>query len=74
MTVVSLDSMRPKTLNRRYLNHDYKVIYNKETDKWIYEITYVQIVKFTGEEDTPNKSIRAAEKHIDQSIKTKKRA
>jgi len=74
MTVVALDSMRPKTLKKRYKSHDYVLTYDPESREWYYEVTYVQTVKFKERKETMNKAQRAAESHIDKTLDMRKRA
>lgn len=68
MTAQVVD-IRPKTMNRRYRNHSYTVTFVKETKEWRWEVEYVQVTKFNGEAPTMIKAFKAAEKHIDNTLK-----
>lgn len=64
--------IRPKTLNKRYKNHSYMLIFDKESKQWSWEVTYVATTIFKGElKPTMNAAMRAAEKHIDKTLEIK---
>lgn len=64
--------IRPKTLNKRYKNHSYMLIFDKESKQWSWEVTYVETTIFKGElKPTMNAAMRAAEKHIDKTLEIK---
>ncbi len=65
--VVSLDSMRPKTVNRRYKQQDIVVTYIPATKEWQWMVTYVQTSKYSDRAATMNKAVKAAEKFIDET-------
>lgn len=72
--VTSLDNVRPKTLKKKYKNHDYVISFLVAERKWAWSVTYVETTVFTGEpKDSINAAQRAAERHIDRTLELKGR-
>lgn len=64
--------IQPKTLNKRYKNHSYVLMYDVPSRQWSWEVTYVETTVFKGElKPTMNAAMRAAEKHIDRTLEIK---
>lgn len=58
-------SIRPKTLNKTFKGQKYKIIYNVETKKWDWEVTFVSTTRATGSDcKTLNVAQKQAEQHI----------
>jgi len=74
MTNVVELTIPPKKINRRYKNHAIVITYKPPTKKWSWEVTYVQTTKFSDEADTMTKAVKAAEKHIDSTLKIRGQA
>lgn len=67
--VVSLASIRPKLLRKTYRKHHYEIRYNVETKDWSWDITYVSTSHFRSTAKSLVEAQRAAEKHIDGTLK-----
>jgi hypothetical protein len=65
----TLHSIIPKQAKRRYRNHSYVVTYLPETKIWKWEVTYVQTTKYCDEAKTMVAAFKAAEKHIDHTLR-----
>ena len=65
----TLHSILPKKAQRRYKNHSYVVTYLPPTKTWKWEVTYVQTTYYSDEAKTLNAAFKAAEKHIDHTLK-----
>jgi hypothetical protein len=65
--------IRPKEAKRRYRNHDYKVTYIPSTKQWKWEVTYVQTTRYSDIAKTLNAAFKAAEKHIDATLKMREK-
>lgn len=71
--VQSLDDARPKTLKKKYKNHDYVISFDVAARKWSWQVTYVETTVFKGElKDSINAAQRAAEKHIDRTLELRR--
>lgn len=71
--VAMLDDVRPKTMNRRYRNQSYVIVYLPKEKKWSWEVTIVHKMVFKGEpKATTNQAQKAAEKFIDESLEKMK--
>lgn len=70
-TVVNF-KVEPKSLSKRYRNHDYVISYVVATKQWSWKVTYVEVTDYEGEpKATIRDAQRAAEKHIDRTLKLK---
>lgn len=63
--------MTPKTINKRYKNHKITITFRTEDRRWIWEVEYVEVMKFSDVADTMRDAHRNAEKHIDKTLKIK---
>jgi len=61
--------VKPKTLNRIYKTHKYKVTYIPSTKKWKWTVSVVSRMEYSDVADTQTKAFKAAEKFIDKTMK-----
>jgi len=61
--------VKPKTLNRIYKTHKYKVTYVPSTKKWKWTVSVVSHMQYSDVADTQLKAFRAAEKFIDKTCR-----
>ena len=61
--------VKPKTLNRIYKTHKYKVTYVPSTKKWKWTVSVVSRMEYSDVADTQTKAFKAAEKFIDRTMK-----
>lgn len=64
-----LHSIIPKKAQRKYKQHPITVTFIPETKQWKWSVKYVQETIFSDEAKTLNAAFKAAEKHIDQTLK-----
>lgn len=64
-----LHSIIPKEAKRKYKQHPITVTFIPATKEWKWEVIYTQITKYGDVAKTLNAAFKAAEKHIDATIK-----
>lgn len=62
---------KAKTLNRTYKKQSYSLTYLPPTKTWRWEVIWISKSKFTDEAKTMNAAQKAAEKHIDTTLKAR---
>lgn len=67
--VVQLNSVKPKRLDKRYKNTSYVLEFDMKTTRWKWTVTYIHKTTFSDEAPTLAAAQRAAEKHIDSTLK-----
>lgn len=63
--------IRPKTLRRTYRKYSYVLTYIVDCKKWSWDVTHVATTHYGATADTMHAAMRAAEKHIDETIAIK---
>ena len=66
-----LHSIIPKKAQRKYKQHPITVTFIPDTKQWKWTVTYVQTTVFSDEAKTLNAAFKAAEKHIDATLKVR---
>lgn len=64
-----LHSIIPKEAKRKYKQHPITVTFIPETKEWAWKVVYTQVTEFPGTAKTLNAAFKAAEKHIDATLK-----
>ena len=64
-----LHSIIPKKACRKYKQHPITVTFIPETKEWKWSVTYTQVTEFSDKAKTLNAAFKAAEKHIDATLK-----
>lgn len=62
-------NIKPKTLQRQYRRHSYKVEFVPKTKKWKWTVEITHRTVYSEVADTQVKAFRAAEKLIDEIVK-----
>jgi hypothetical protein len=60
-----------KKLNKQYKSQAYTITYLPQTKEWKWEVKWVRTTVFSDTEKTMNKAQKAAEKHIDSTLKNR---
>jgi hypothetical protein len=64
--------VKPKTIRKVYKRHSYVLTYLPPSHTWRWEVTYVSTTVFSETASSMTLAQRAAERHIDESIKVMK--
>jgi hypothetical protein len=64
-----LHSIIPKCAKRKYKQHPIEVTFIPSTKEWEWKVIYVQTTEYKDKAKTLNAAFKAAEKHIDQTLK-----
>lgn len=65
----TLHSIIPKKACRKYKQHPIEVTFIPATKEWQWKVTYVQTTEYCDKAKTLNAAFKAAEKHIDATLK-----
>ena len=63
--------IQAKVVREKYKKHNITITFLVESKKWKWEVEYVSVTTYGDIADTIAKAKRAAEKHIDRTLKIK---
>ncbi|MCA2510520.1 MAG: hypothetical protein IM561_09070 [Microcystis sp. M60BS1] len=69
--VIQLASVKPKTLNKQYKNQKYKLEFIVDTNQWKWTVYIITQTQFSDIAPTLIAAQKAAEKHIDSTLRIK---
>lgn len=67
--VIAMKPPQPKKLNKKYKNTEYIIEYLPTTKQWKWLVTYVSVTKYGDVAKSINAAQKAAEKHIEETLK-----